>query len=539
MSDFDPSQVLECERERLANSGLIQPHGVLLFIDKASGTFRYVSANAEAWLGEPPEALLGRDGRDWLERNLPELVVLPTIVGKPLPLSGALDLGGGLLDVLISPNGAGWLLEFEPSHPGAEEPKPGANVLGADNPGSHQPGANVQGANDPGAEETGAADLGAKDWGARPRRSQEPPSDATQLQGLEQRLVAAVSDLTGYDRVMLYQFHPDWSGEVLAEAVRSATGTYLGLRFPASDIPAIARGLYAQTPYRHIPDAAADPVPLVSRQGAGTQLDLTWSELRSVSPVHAQYLRNMRVRSSFSVSLMLEGKLWGLVACHHPEPWTIPLPVRLRCQQLAGEFMTALHGFRKTAQRGIHAALTGCLGPIKASVSQGASLPEALGRAFPTLAPLFGAPSGALFIDQHLTQFGAPQEPGALETLHQWWLRQQSEPVVALDQLPEDLSQALGSREDRPHGVLAIGLRARTLGDALVSLYLLRPEEAREIAWAGNPEKPLEATPDGQRLSPRNSFDKWVEVRHGYSRAWDEDSLFAARQLREQLMTWI
>ena len=90
MSDFDPSQVLECERERLANSGLIQPHGALLFIDKASGTFRYVSANAEAWLGEPPEALLGRDGRDWLERNLPELVDLPTIVGKPLPLSGAL-----------------------------------------------------------------------------------------------------------------------------------------------------------------------------------------------------------------------------------------------------------------------------------------------------------------------------------------------------------------------------------------------------------------------------------------------------------------
>ena len=534
MTDFDPSQVLECERERLANSGLIQPHGALLFIDKASGTFRYVSANAEAWLGEPPEALLGRDGRDWLERNLPELVDLPTIVGKPLPLSGALDLGGGLLDVLISPNGAGWLLEFEPGHPGAEEPEPGAKELGGDNPGSHQPGAAGQGANDLSAEKTGADDPSAY-----PRLTMEPPADATQLQRLEQRLVAAVSDLTGYDRVMLYQFHPDWSGEVLAEAVRSATGTYLGLRFPASDSPASARGLYAQTPDRHIPDGAADPVPLVSRQGDGTLLDLTWSELRSVSPVHAQYLRNMRVRSSFSVSLMLEGKLWGLVACHHPEPRTIPLPVRLRCQQLASEFMTALHGFRKTAQRGIYAALTGCLGPIKASVSQGASLPEAISRAFPTLAQLLGAPSGALFIDQHLTQFGAPQDPGALETLHHWWLRHQGETVAAVDQLPEDLSQALGTREDRPHGVLAIGLRARTLGNALVSLYLLRPEEAREIAWAGNPEKPLEATPDGQRLSPRNSFDKWVEVRHGYSRAWDEDSLFAARQLREQLMTWI
>ena len=499
MTDFHPSQVLECEQERLANSGLIQPGGALLFIDKASETFRYVSANAETLLGEPPEGLLGRDGRDWLEQNLPELVDLPTIVGKPLPLSGALDLGGGLLDVLISPNGAGWLLEFEPSKPGA------------DAPGTQRP--------------------------LSP--SQEPPADASQLHGLQQRLVQAVSDLTGYDRVMLYQFHPDWSGEVLAEAARSATGTYLGLRFPASDIPAIARGLYAQTPYRHIPDAAAEPVPLLSPQGDGTRLDLTWSELRSVSPVHAQYLHNMGVRSSFSVSLMLEGKLWGLVACHHPEPRSIPLQDRLGCKELASAFMTALHGYRKTAQRGIHAALTGCLGPIKASVSQGASLPEAIDREFPTLARLFGAPSGALFIDQHLTQFGADQAPGALETLHHWWLRQQSEPVAALDHLPEDLCQALGAGEDRPQGVMAIGLRARSLGDALVSLYLLRPEEAREIAWAGNPEKPLEATPDGQRLSPRNSFDKWVEVRHGYSRAWDEDSLFAARQLREQLMAWI
>jgi len=497
MTDFDASQVLECERERLANSGLIQPYGALLFIDKASGTFRYASANLASLLGEAPESLLGQDGLDWVEQNLPELVELPAIAGKRVHLPQALDPGSGLVDVLISSNGAGWLLEFEPSLPGRADP------------------------------------------GVHRLPSLEPLSDAAKLRQLQQSLVEAVSHLTGYDRVMLYQFHPDWSGEVLAETVRLSPGTYLGLRFPASDIPAIARGLYAQTPYRFIPDAAAAPVPLLSAHGDGTQLDLTWSELRSVSPVHAQYLHNMRVRSSFSVSLMVDGKLWGLVACHHPESRTIAPQDRLRCKELAAEFVTALHGFRKTAQREIFAVLSDCLGPIKTRVSQGASLPEAIGAEFPTLARLFGAPSGALFVDQELTQFGAPQEPGALETLHHWWLRHQTEAVAALDHLPEGLSQLLGYQADRPHGVLAISLPAQTLDDALVSLYLLRPEEAREIAWAGNPEKPLEATPDGQRLSPRHSFDKWVEIRHGYSRPWGEGSLFAAQQLREQLLPWL
>ena len=497
MTACDPPQILECEQERLANSGLIQPWGALLFIDRQSGVFSYVSANSGSVLGEDPRALLGQDGRDWLEQYLPELVDLPTNAGTRVHRIGALDLGRGALDVLICPTSAGWFLEFEPTIPDEGDPR------------AHQ------------------------------LLSLQPPLAAAKIQQLQQSLVEVVSAVTGYDRVMLYQFHPDWSGEVLAETVQASKGTYLGLRFPASDIPAIARGLYAQSPYRHIPDAVAAPIALLGLGGEGAALDLSRSDLRSVSPVHVQYLQNMNVRSSFSVSVIVQGKLWGLIACHHPEPMSISLQSRLRCKDLAGSFAETLQGLRKTAQRAIFEALTDCLAPVKASVAQGAVLPEALAGAFPTLARLFGASSGALVIDNALSLFGELQDPATLETLRQWCLRNQGEPVFALDYLPEPLRRALGTGGDPIHGVLSVGLRAKTLDNALVSIYLLRPEEAGEIAWGGNPEKPLESTPDGQRLSPRHSFDKWVQVRHGYSRAWDQDCLFAAHQLREQLMAWL
>lgn len=493
--DIDSSLILECEKEPLAHSGLIQPYGTLLFIDKQTGAIHGVGANSAELLGEAPAQLLGQDGHEWLEQNLPDLGALPANAGKRIHLIAALDLGHGELDVLVSPSSAGWILEFEPSI----------------------------------AEQTPA-----DGYGLEPVTG---PIDATRLEQLQQNLVETVRAMTGYARVMLYRFHADWSGEVIAEAARPGQGTYLGLRFPASDIPAIARALYAQTPYRHIPDALAPPVALLSRTGDGTQLDLTWSDLRSVSPVHAQYLSNMQVRSSFSVSVMLEGRLWGLIACHHPQPLAISLPRRQRCKTLASEYVESLESFRKSAQRAVFASLTAALTPIEQALAQGEALADTLTAGFSELAPLFGVTAGVLFIDHRPTLLGDARDPETLARLHQWCLVNQSETLFATDHLPAAISPEPLS--EAPRGVLSIGWRASRLGEVMVNLYLLRPEEAGEIAWAGNPEKPMESTPDGLQLSPRHSFEKWVEVRHGYSRAWDEDTLFAARQLRDQLMRWL
>ncbi len=490
MSTTDTNALQQCENEPLANSGLIQPNGVLLYIDKSSSEICYASENAAGLLGEGPDDLLGLDGKDWLEQNLAGLVSWPASAGRRMHFPAGVDMGFGDLDVLISGTSGGWIVEFE-------------------------------------ASQHSAVDLA----GIRLARG-AGRLDAAGLQAMRQSLVDSVAKATGYDRVMLYQFDPDWSGDVLAEAVDAGRGSYLGLRFPASDIPAIARNLYAQTPYRHIPDSAAAPVAIKSRAGTGTALDLTWSDLRSVSPVHMQYLSNMHVLSSFSTSIMVDGKLWGLVACHDNTAKVIPLAAREHCKQLAAEFVQAMSEYRGSVQRELYAAAVQAVEPIRSGVASGTELGAAFEAQFPQLAALTGASAAALFVGNQPQVWGPGPAGETLTAIHDWCLKHQAEPVFALDDLPAQTG--LGSLPSSC-GVLGVSVRAKQMNSALVNLYLFRPEEAGEIAWAGNPNKPVEQAGDGQKLSPRSSFDKWVEVRNGHSRAWDEDARFVGQQLRELL----
>ncbi|MBK1616937.1 hypothetical protein CKO42_00435 [Lamprobacter modestohalophilus] len=514
-------QILDCENEPLANSGLIQAGGALLFMDKGSRQFRYVSANAESLLGEPAAELLGQDADDWLAGVLPDVGTLPTAAGQRLQFTAAVDLGAGDLDVLITATAAGWLLELEPSVP--------ADL------------------SDP-ADPADPADSSAQP------PSLAPLTDALtteQLHHVQQQLVDAIRRLIGYERVMLYRFHPDWTGEVIAESAAARAKTYLGLRFPASDIPAIARALYAQTPYRHVPDTHAAPVPILSRSGEATDLDLTWSDLRSVSPVHLQYLENMEVKSSFSVSIMVEGRLWGLIACHHPQAKTIPLARREDCRALVAAYLERFRLYQRSVQQEIHEDLARSLEQLRAALGAGTPIAAAFAEHFEPLAQRFSASGGALWINRDLTLLGDlaastdrtdsadstdSTDSAELSLLHQWCLREQAEAITSFDHLPDALLSQLPDQPRAFSGFLSIGMRALQHGNALLQLYLLRPEEVSEIAWAGDPEKPLAATPDGLRLSPRDSFDKWVEVRRGFSKPWSEADRFAAEQLRERLM---
>lgn len=492
MSVTNTNALQQCENEPLANSGLIQPNGVLLYIDKTSSEVRYASENAASLLGEGPDELLGLDGKDWLEQNLSGLVSWPASAGRRMHFPAGVDMGFGELDVLISGTSGGWIVEFE-------------------------------------AAQQSSVNLSA----IRLTRG-TGPLDATGLQTLRQSLVEAVAQTTGYDRVMLYQFHADWSGEVLAEAVDAGRGSYLGLRFPASDIPAIARNLYAQTPYRHIPDSTAAPVAIKSRAGAGTALDLTWSDLRSVSPVHMQYLANMHVLSSFSTSIMVDGKLWGLVACHDDTAKVIPLAAREHCKQIAAEFVQAMSEYRNSVQRALYAAAVEAVEPVRSALAGGADIAGAFEARLPQLAALTGASAAALFVGNTPQAWGPAPAGDTLVAIHDWCLKHQADPVFALDDLPAQTG--MGSLP-LSCGVLGVSVRAKQMNSALVNLYLFRPEEAGEIAWAGNPNKPVEQDGDGQKLSPRSSFDKWVEVRNGHSRAWDEDARFVGQQLRELIST--
>ena len=158
------------------------------------------------------------------------------------------------------------------------------------------------------------------------------------LQALYQAIATEVHDVTGFDRVMVYRFAPDGSGAVIAEARGSAgINSFLGLNFPASDIPRQARLLYQANWIRNIPDARYAPAVIMPPLNplTGQPLDLSHSILRSVSPVHRQYLANMGVVASVSLSLILRGQLWGLIACHHNAPRYLPHRLRDACELFA------------------------------------------------------------------------------------------------------------------------------------------------------------------------------------------------------------
>ncbi|KQQ56716.1 hypothetical protein ASF66_20780 [Pseudomonas sp. Leaf129] len=154
---------------------------------------------------------------------------------------------------------------------------------------------------------------------------------ARDIDGLLRHVTVAIRELTQYDRVMAYRFRPDDSGEVVAEAHAAGLVSYLGQRYPASDIPHQARRLYIQNPTRLIADAAYTPSPLIPPANAltGQAFDMSHCELRSVSPIHCEYLSNMGVHASMSVSIVVGGKLWGLFSCHHQSAKTLAYPVRL------------------------------------------------------------------------------------------------------------------------------------------------------------------------------------------------------------------
>ena len=311
-----------CDREPIHLSGAIQPHGALLELDGELRLAR-ASANAQAWLGLAAAADPG--ARPRLHEALPTgwselLGLLPSWLegGERILLSAGPAADGRRATALAQrTRSGGVLLEFE-----------------AGNLDFHAAGrlqARVQ------------ADL-------------EQLGQAGEVSALCALVVSQVRQLTGFNRVMVYRFGEDWDGTVVAQDGDGTLPSYLGLRFPASDIPAQARELYRRNRVRIIPDADYAPVPILGGDGAGGEsaatIDLSASVLRSVSPVHLEYMRNMGTWSSMSVSILVEGRLWGLVSCHHATPRLVTLQVRNACDFLAQVLALQISALERTAEAG-------------------------------------------------------------------------------------------------------------------------------------------------------------------------------------------
>ncbi len=504
----------ECEREQLHRVQAIQPDGALLGGLVGDPHIQFASANLAAWIGRAWEEVLGQSLPALVPNFPPPLVGVTTEITAqnwmlPAPekhLYRQLFQGvNGNLDGLLSCTDTTWLLELEPSFPEAQQHE-------AYRPVPHH---------------LYRMPYTEADW-------------TQQCQGLAEALRSA----TGFDRVMIYRFRDDDCGEVINESLVDGLSPYLGLRYPASDIPQIARNLYLSNRHRQIADVSAAPVPIHSL--AEQVADLSWSDLRAVSPVHLTYLRNMGVTASLSFPLVLYGRLWGLVACHHYSPRRLPLPVRERCAEMAQVFTLAIGGYnnhrRLMEVNGSDLEIMRLLDalheaeyPAQAGASDGLVHPsQALGRA---LLSLVGAEGAALVDDEQVITFGIVPTPAQIQEQVQWLRSSVDDQIVATDALPELLAPAV-EYADRASGLLAVRVgRFTRVGQRMERTFLWwRPEQPRTVYWAGDPRKDVHFDAETQHLTPRSSFERWIETTSGHSEPWSSSDLLRAKKFRSLVL---
>lgn len=483
---MDRSFLAQCEQEELHLSGAIQDHGTLLAVDP-QGRVSHAAANAEAYLGCAPDALLGQSPPVFLARHLADIPMQP---GSRRFLKSSVEGAGGVLDLSVNRGGNGeLLLELTPA--ASDAPVLRGMALGkGDAFGSEE-----------------------------------------QLSQARQALLEEIAALTGGQRVLYYAFYEQGDGEVISEARRGESfGSYLGLRFPASDIPQIARALYLKNPWRLIPDARREPVPLFGL--TFNPPDLTWSDLRSVSPVHRVYLANMGVVGSLSFPVVVAGQLSALVAVHHHEPLQVAHSLIEHLAERVRHFCFSLAAFRAQCRMRM----------IDNLVHRFESLRDVLRRhgdllsAWPELAPMlqreFRVDGAILCLDEAVACAGQVFEMRAFDTFDEWFSNRQEDLVWVGDNLS---LQVPAYPLSEIAGVLA--LRIQSSSGASLRVYLTRSEHIHEVAWGGNPDKPVEIHDGVLGIMPRLSFEKWVEKRLGYSRPWESEARLLGLKLRELLQS--
>ena len=507
-----PVDLSNCDREPIHVPGSIQPRGVLLAVTEPDLVVEQVSENladlvgvaaADAMGRRLPEVLgvvaAGAVARsasafgDLRERNPVEITL--DVEGSPVPVDALLHRAVLGTDDGTGPPTSLLVVELEP----ARGPRPFSF------PNTYQA---VRGT---------VGEL----------------NRATSLQELYDITAQAVRELTGFDRVMVYRYDADHNGEVVAEAKAEELNSFLGLHYPASDIPAQARALYEKNWIRLISDVDYRPVPLrpVLVPSTGAPLDLTLATLRSVSPIHVEYLQNMGVRASMSVSLLRDDRLWGLIACHHYSgPHAPPYATRA-----AAEFLGSTLSLRlvdRAEEDEVHRALrvrSTLAWLTAATLDEDRPLADTL-LGSPNLLDLLPADGVVVHLQGHRGSHGAPLPDGAAEAIAAW-AAARGEDVVATDSLPRS-APGLGVPVEAACGVLVLPLPEGQF------VLWHRAEATRTVDWGGDPHNKAIAEREGDsvRLSPRKSFERWRETVRDRSEPWTAQEVAEVGELRTHLL---
>jgi chemotaxis family two-component system sensor kinase Cph1 len=352
-----------------------------------------------------------------------------------------------------------------------------------------------------------------------------------------QIIVKEVRKVTGFDRVMLYKFDEDNHGMVIAEEKRADLEPYLGLHYPASDIPLPARRLFSCNWIRLIPDTHAQPVamyPANKAAGGDRPLDLTFSILRSAYPCHIEYLHNMGVGASLTISLIKDQKLWGLIACHHQTPKYVPYELRKACEFLGRVIFSEISTKEETEDYDYRMKLAYVQSRLMDHMSQAGNFVDGLVRQDPNLLDLTNAEGAAICYGGNWTLLGKTPSEEDLNFLVQWLWSNVDEEVFYTDSLARIYADA-DKYKDVASGMLAIPISQRN--------YVLwfRPEVIQTVNWGGDPSQAYETiNVEGTfHLSPRKSFELWKETVRLKSLPWKQVEIDAALELRKAIVNII
>ncbi|AFZ25472.1 bacteriophytochrome (light-regulated signal transduction histidine kinase) [Cylindrospermum stagnale PCC 7417] len=361
-------------------------------------------------------------------------------------------------------------------------------------------------------------------------------SNASNLDKLFHIIAQEVKNITQFDRVMLYRFEADYSGVVIAEDKQSNLESYLGLHYPATDIPTQARKFYYENLLRVIPDINYQPVKIIPTNHPLTDrpLDLSGALLRSISPLHVEYLQNMGVAASMSISLINENRLWGLIACHHYTPKYIDYDIRKTCEfigqfaslELLHQQESLLNFYRQQVK----------LIQVQLSQNLGNKL-DYIGNVFQrnesSVLNLVRSTGAAILLEGQLILIGNTPSESDTQELVTWLQNQNQQEIYYTDSLPQLYPNARNF-QDIASGILAISI---ILNQRSYHIIWFRPEQIQIVHWAGNPNKPTSITSDNNlRLTPRKSFELWKETVQEKSLPWQPFAIEVAQEMRNNLM---
>ncbi|MBC6109465.1 ATP-binding protein [Pedobacter fastidiosus] len=489
-----------CDREPIHIPGKIQSHGFLIAVDQSALNISYISENIDLFVKENAKNLLNKPlaqfntfiDQDGPEFNIEDLLKLGVIKKSfdaisPHPLS----INGKPFYLIISAAHNYWLLEFEPV------------TLQYD----------IQ------------SSIG---------RSASAMLKGKSVSALLKGAAIEVKKLINYDRIMIYKFLDDGHGEVVAEEKEEHLEPFFGLHYPASDIPKQARELYKLNLTRLIADVNTEDSPILTFN-ENEPLDLTNGSLRAVSPIHIQYLKNMGVFSSFSISLISHGELWGLIACHNYSPKFIDYKAR-EGSKLVGQILSSALEYRQEEEDiEIVEKFKNTAEILAQYLSRDHYLIEAITNHDESILDITQASGVAIIFENTLKTLGTVPNEEDIKELAQWLKKSTDETVYYTHRLSEIYSPS------KKYKNIASGILACTIGKNSDEMIIwFKPEQISTVNWAGNPDKPVTPSENGLlSLSPRKSFETWSQVVNNTSERWLPEEVTSVLRIREIIISHI